>query len=89
MAAVRLAYGSRLHRILLYGSRARGDAEPDSDIDVLVVLNACPDFWVEQRRLGDIAYEASIGADRGPVTPACYPDSTATAQALRCKARLR
>ena len=32
-------YGSRLVDILLYGSRARGDAEADSDIDVLVVLS--------------------------------------------------
>jgi predicted nucleotidyltransferase len=31
-------YGDRLDRVLLYGSRARGDAEPDSDVDVLVVL---------------------------------------------------
>jgi uncharacterized protein len=26
-------------RIILYGSRARGDAEPDSDWDLLVLLN--------------------------------------------------
>lgn len=26
-------------RILLYGSRARGDAQPDSDWDILVILN--------------------------------------------------
>lgn len=32
-------YGPRLIRMVLYGSQARGDAEPGSDIDVLVVLN--------------------------------------------------
>jgi len=32
-------YGDRLERLVLFGSRARGDAEPDSDIDVLVVLS--------------------------------------------------
>lgn len=32
-------YGDRLARMVLFGSRARGDAKPDSDIDVLVVLN--------------------------------------------------
>lgn len=32
-------YGKRLHKVLLYGSQARGEASPDSDIDVLVVLN--------------------------------------------------
>jgi predicted nucleotidyltransferase len=31
-------YGDRLARLCLYGSQARGDAEPGSDIDVLVVL---------------------------------------------------
>lgn len=31
-------YGDRLCHLTLFGSQARGDAEPDSDIDVLVVL---------------------------------------------------
>lgn len=31
-------YKNRLIKILLYGSRARGDEEVDSDIDILVVL---------------------------------------------------
>ena len=32
-------YGSRLAGLLLFGSQARGDALPDSDVDVLVVLH--------------------------------------------------
>lgn len=31
-------YGERLMRLSLYGSQARGDSVPGSDIDVLVVL---------------------------------------------------
>jgi len=31
-------YGEQLVRMVLFGSQARGDAEPGSDIDVLVVL---------------------------------------------------
>ncbi len=31
-------YGDRLVQAILYGSQARGDARPDSDVDVLVVL---------------------------------------------------
>jgi len=37
------AFGERLHRLILYGSHARGDATEDSDIDLLVVLNEPPD----------------------------------------------
>ena len=33
------AFGQRLCGVVLYGSEARGDAEADSDIDVLVLLN--------------------------------------------------
>ena len=32
------ALGDNLERVTLYGSQARGDALPDSDVDVLVVL---------------------------------------------------
>src|SRR5215475_1275369 len=34
----KLLYGERLVQMVLFGSQARGDAEPESDIDVLVVL---------------------------------------------------
>lgn len=63
MSSVRAAYGDRLERVMLYGSRARGDAELDSDVDLLVVLDECTDFWAEHRRLGDIAHQASEGAE--------------------------
>lgn len=32
------ALGGNLEQVILYGSRARGDEEPDSDLDVLVVV---------------------------------------------------
>jgi predicted nucleotidyltransferase len=32
-------YGESVESIILYGSRARGDARDDSDIDILIVLN--------------------------------------------------
>ncbi|WP_420456905.1 nucleotidyltransferase domain-containing protein [Rubrivirga sp.] len=37
-ARLEAIYGDRLVRVVLYGSRARGDARPDSDVDLLVVL---------------------------------------------------
>lgn len=37
-ASVQL-YGERLHKIILYGSYARGDNTDESDIDIMVVLD--------------------------------------------------
>jgi len=46
-AKVRLenVYGDRFHGLLLYGSEARGEAEPDSDIDLLVLLDGLIELW--------------------------------------------
>ncbi len=49
-------YGERLVRLVLYGSQARGDAEPGSDIDVLVVLQGEVSPCAEiARTIGDVA----------------------------------
>lgn len=37
-AEIQKLYGSRLKKIILYGSWARGEATSESDIDLLVVL---------------------------------------------------
>src|ERR1700739_3164156 len=37
-AALTEAYGDRLERVVLFGSRARGDHRPDSDYDVAVFV---------------------------------------------------
>ena len=36
---VRQLVGDRLVTVVLFGSRARGEAEPDSDMDILVVVS--------------------------------------------------
>jgi predicted nucleotidyltransferase len=38
-AAVRTRFGARVIRLALFGSRARGDATEDSDVDVLIVID--------------------------------------------------
>ena len=49
-------YGPRLVRLVLFGSHARGDAEPGADIDVLVVLDGPVRPGEEIRRsLNDVA----------------------------------
>ena len=45
-------YGPRLKGMYLFGSRARGDAEDDSDIDVAVVLS---DYASASREIGRCA----------------------------------
>jgi len=39
------AYGPRLRGVILYGSEARGTAAPDSDIDLLVLLEGPVSAW--------------------------------------------
>lgn len=53
-------YGPRLVRMVLYGSQARGDAEPGSDIDVLVVLQGPVSPGVEIARTSDIINSRSL-----------------------------
>lgn len=50
--AVTEIYGDRVERVVLFGSRARGDAEPDSDYDVAVFLHDMADRWQEFRPPG-------------------------------------
>jgi predicted nucleotidyltransferase len=50
----RLLRAYRPERIYLFGSKARGDAGPDSDYDLLVVV---PDDAAPERRRSALAYE--------------------------------
>jgi type I restriction enzyme S subunit len=53
-------YGSRLKRVYLYGSYARGDADEDSDIDVAVVLAEPLNPYVESERTSELFGELSL-----------------------------
>lgn len=46
-------------KIVLFGSRARGDADPDSDMDMLVVLSGNVDKSSRQA-VSDCAWEAGF-----------------------------
>ena len=48
-----------LHQMVLFGSRARGDAEPDSDFDVLVVLDGPADRSARET-VSDCAWETGL-----------------------------
>ena len=54
-AAVGEIYGDGVERVVLFGSRARGDAKPDSDYDVAVFLRDMRDRFAEMDRLADLS----------------------------------
>jgi predicted nucleotidyltransferase len=56
VARLRNAYAPE--RIYLFGSHARGEAGPDSDLDILVVVN---DDAPADRRVSRLAYQALRG----------------------------
>src|SRR5215467_10778882 len=51
------AYGDRIERLVLFGSRAWGDAHADSDYDIAVFLEDLTDRWSEFHRLADLRAE--------------------------------
>ena len=53
-AALDELYGDRLDRVVLFGSRARGDARADSDYDVAVFLKSLTDRWAELDKLAEL-----------------------------------
>ena len=78
-------YGDRIERVVLFGSRARGDASADSDYDIALFLNDLTDVWKEVDRLIEIEHairdetDADIrtmpfpaGRWRDPASPLMY-----------------
>jgi predicted nucleotidyltransferase len=53
-------FGEQFDRMLLFGSRTRGDARPDSDIEVLIVLRGEFDYGEVIRRTSEIVSRLSL-----------------------------
>ena len=62
-------YGERLVEVILFGSVARGEDTPESDVDVLVVLRDPVDRYAESGPLADLMADmmACYGAFVTPV----------------------
>jgi predicted nucleotidyltransferase len=78
--ALQEIYGDRIELVVLFGSRARGDAQADSDYDIAVFLKTLPDLWCEFNRLADLRVdfldEAGVFFDAKPWPIAAYQDRT-------------
>ena len=53
---LKLIYGDNLVKVILYGSKARGDSTEDSDIDIMVVLKDYIDIKKERFKIYDIVW---------------------------------
>ena len=56
-------WGKRLRAVYLYGSQARGDALPDSDVDVLAVINGDFDYFDFLHTADEIVSRLSLEND--------------------------
>ena len=53
-------YGDRLKAVYLYGSYARGDYRPGSDVDVMILLSDYKNYWNEQKKISQLASDISL-----------------------------
>jgi uncharacterized protein len=78
--ALERMYGNQIDRVILFGSRARGDAHADSDYDVALFLKTLPDFWKEMHRLADLGFdlldEMDVLLDVKPFPAEAYHERT-------------
>jgi predicted nucleotidyltransferase len=80
-------FGERLERVVLYGSRERGDADADSDYDVAVFLHEFADRWQEIDRLIPIVtailYEDEAFIHAMPFRAGAYRERTPLMREIR------
>jgi predicted nucleotidyltransferase len=86
-AALHALYGERIDRVVLFGSRARGDWHEDSDYDVAVFLKSLPDRWRELDRLADLRAdfldETGAFFDAKPYAASAYHERTPLMREIR------
>ena len=53
ISEIKKIYGTHLSKIILYGSYARGDFRPDSDVDIMIFVR----FRFEEVQQGTFLYD--------------------------------
>ena len=85
--AVTEIYGERVERVVLYGSRARGEHRPESDYDLAVFLRDMPERAKEMARLAeletDILYDTGAVINALPFPADAYRERTGFMSELR------
>ena len=85
--AIDAAYGERVERVVLFGSRARGNHRAESDYDVAVFLKDWRSLWDELEGMSAAALEILVetGADISakPFRAAAWKEQSAFMHELR------
>lgn len=80
-------YGGRLERVVLYGSRARGEATEDSDYDIAVFIRNLSDRIAESDRIAlaaaDILSETGMVIHAMPFPAGSYQERTLLMHEIR------
>jgi predicted nucleotidyltransferase len=63
-STLEIYYGSQFKGLILFGSTARRQASPTSDIDLLVLLSRPFDYFHELRRIIDILYPIQLESEQ-------------------------
>ena len=64
VSCIHQIYGSHLRQVILYGSYARGDFQPDSDVDVMILLDLSDlDLKQYSQKLSYMTYDFNMDND--------------------------
>jgi len=58
--ALRRVYGENFRGLYLHGSYVREEEDPESDVDMVIVLKDFTDYWEEVQRTSRIISELSL-----------------------------
>ena len=64
VAEIKKIYGTHLRKVVLFGSYARGDFRPDSDVDIMILLDMSDvDLKAYSQQLSYMTYDFNLDND--------------------------